>query len=244
MRFAIITVLYGDSTADFMKFLECNHKYIIEQNLKIFIIDNGNHDFTIKESTNISVIKNNNNGFSKSINKGLKILYKEYEYALIVNPDLMFNVDEFISMIPELTTDFSVIETKEYDQSVSIRYFNKITGKVSMRKGFSGIEYFNGPAFTLSKVCFEKVGGFDERYFLYFEDLDFSIKLHSHGFPLNVVKSKSFIHTPASSSSNIAKRERIAAISGLKFTFKHLKLNLFLYIRYIIKYIFSSCREK
>ena len=59
MRFAIITVLYGDSTADFMKFLECNHKYIIEQNLKIFIIDNGNHDFTIKESTNISVIKNN-----------------------------------------------------------------------------------------------------------------------------------------------------------------------------------------
>ena len=70
MRFAIITVLYGDSTADFMKFLECNHKYIIEQNLKIFIIDNGNHDFTIKESTNISVIKNNNNGFSKSINKG------------------------------------------------------------------------------------------------------------------------------------------------------------------------------
>ena len=41
MRFAIITVLYGDSTADFMKFLECNHKYIVEQNLKIFIIDNG-----------------------------------------------------------------------------------------------------------------------------------------------------------------------------------------------------------
>ena len=113
-----------------------------------------------------------------------------------------------------------------------------------MRKGFLDIEYFNGPAFTLSKVCFEKVGGFDERYFLYFEDLDFSIKLHAHGFPLNIVKSKSFIHTPASSSSNIAKRERIAAISGLKFTFKHLKLNLFLYIRYIIKYIFSSCREK
>ena len=70
-------------------------------------------------------------------------------------------------MIPELTTDFSVIETKEYDQSVSTRYFNKITGKVSMRKGFLDIEYFNGPAFTLSKVCFEKVGGFDERYFLY-----------------------------------------------------------------------------
>ena len=110
-----------------------------------------NHDFTIKESTNISVIKNNNNGFSKSINRIKDTLIKEYEYALIVNPDLMFNVDEFISMIPEFTTDFSVIETKEYDQSVSIRYFNKITGKVSMRKGFLGIEYFNGPGFYIEQ---------------------------------------------------------------------------------------------
>ena len=47
MRFAIITVLYGNSTADFMRFLESNYKYIIEQNLKIFIIDNGNHNFII-----------------------------------------------------------------------------------------------------------------------------------------------------------------------------------------------------
>tara|TARA_B100000900_G_C20588702_1_gene720711 strand:+ start:657 stop:1391 length:735 start_codon:yes stop_codon:yes gene_type:complete len=244
MRFAMITILYGDSTIDFMKFIESNYKYITEKELKIFIIDNGNHNYPIKDHPNILVIKNNNDGFSKSINKGLKILYKEYDYALIVNPDLVFKIDEFISMIPKLMTDFSVIETKEYNQIISLRYFNKLTGTISMKKGFLDIEFFNGPAFVLSKRCFERVQGFDERYFLYFEDLDFSLKLHTHGVPLTVIESNSFVHSPASSSSNIGKRERIAAISGLKFTFKHLKLNLFLYIRYIIKYIFSSCRKK
>ncbi len=244
MKFAIITILYGDSTADFMKFIESNYEDIIAKDIKIFIIDNGNHSYPIRNRPNILVIKNNNNGFSKSINKGLKILYGEYEYAVIVNPDLVFKMEELLSMTPNLMKDFSVIETKEYNRSISIRYFNKITGQVSSNRGFFDIEFFNGPAFVLSKRCFEKVRGFDERYFLYFEDLDFSIKLHHHGIPLNVTKSKSFIHTPASSSSNIAKRERIAAISGLKFTFKHLKLNLFLYIRYIIKYILSPCRVK
>ena len=240
----MITVLYGESTYKFMNYLEKNYNYLKQIGLKIFIIDNGNHNYKIKDDSSIVVIKNQNNGFSKSINLGLRELFTHHDYALVVNPDLDFEFDEVLSMTSSLEDNFTVIETKEFNQNVSIRYFNKITGQISNKKTFSCIEFFNGPAFSISRNCFEKLDGFDERYFLYFEDLDFSIKLHLNNIPLKVIKTKNFTHHPASSSSNIGKRERIASVSGLLFTFKHLRYNLFLYIRYIIKYLLSPCRTR
>tara|TARA_B100001063_G_C16647316_1_gene494041 strand:+ start:243 stop:977 length:735 start_codon:yes stop_codon:yes gene_type:complete len=244
MKIAMITVLYGKSTYKFMNHLEKNYGYLKQIGMKIFIIDNGNHNYKIKDDSSVVIIKNRNTGFSKSINLGLRKLFNDHEYALVVNPDLDFEFDEVLSMTSSLEDNFAVIETKEFNQTIAIRYFNKITGQISNKKSFSCIEFFNGPAFSISRKCFKKLDGFDERYFLYFEDLDFSIKLHSHNIPLNVIKSKNFVHHPASSSSNIGKRERIASVSGLLFTFKHMRFNLFLYIRYIIKYLLSPCRTK
>ncbi len=63
------------------------------------------------------------------------------------------------------------------------------------------VEFATGCCALIRKEVFGKVGFFDDRYFLYLEDLDFSVRVMRKGFHIQYVPSAIIWHKNAQSSS-------------------------------------------
>lgn len=61
-------------------------------------------------------------------------------------------------------------------------------------------EFASGCCMLIKKEVFEKVGMFDEKYFLYYEDADFNQRVKKAGFDIYYVPSASLIHVNAAST--------------------------------------------
>jgi N-acetylglucosaminyl-diphospho-decaprenol L-rhamnosyltransferase len=59
-----------------------------------------------------------------------------------------------------------------------------------------------GAAFLVRRDLFERLSGFDERYFLYFEEVDFALRAHALGAESYFLKDARVFHTEGRSSSN------------------------------------------
>jgi GT2 family glycosyltransferase len=67
------------------------------------------------------------------------------------------------------------------------------------------VTFATGCCMMLKKEVFEKVGFFDERYFLYFEDADMNVRVSKHGYSTIFVPSATLFHMNASSSGGAGK---------------------------------------
>lgn len=61
-------------------------------------------------------------------------------------------------------------------------------------------DFATGACMLVKKEVFEKVGKFDERYFLYYEDSDFSMKVRKAGFKIEYVPTAFMWHKNAGSA--------------------------------------------
>lgn len=71
------------------------------------------------------------------------------------------------------------------------------------------VPWVAGAAMLVWRHAFEKVGGFDERYFLYFEDIDFCLRLKAHGGTVYYDPSITVMHrrgVSAAKSRTLAQR--------------------------------------
>ncbi len=139
-----------------------------------------------------------NLGYSGGNNLGIKkALGQGSEYVLILNNDVVVEPN-FIESLLEADKDIVGVERG------NIRFFK--TELPLQKESSNGIdlthfEYLSGLAFLVKRKVFEKIGLFDERYFLYFEDVDFSIKAFEAGFSLCIVRARYTHSTSATSSS-------------------------------------------
>ena len=79
---------------------------------------------------------------------------------------------------------------------------------------------------------------------LYFEDLDYSRKLYVNNVIINKIETINLIHEVGGSRA-LQKRidiERIAAISGIRFATKWFPWNLWLIMRYMLKWLLAPFR--
>ncbi len=69
-------------------------------------------------------------------------------------------------------------------------------GRVRSRApgGSGGIPWLTGAALTVSRELWERVGGFDERYFLYWEDVDLSWRIREAGGRVDVIEDLTAHH--------------------------------------------------
>ena len=92
----------------------------------------------------------------------------------------------------------------------------------------SVVDYVFGAAMFIRRQVFENVGFFDERFFLYLEDLDFCLRAQSAGFSLVFIPKARVWHIgSASTSHNLALRRYHHIHSSILFLKKHaLRLSL------------------
>lgn len=130
-----------------------------------FIVDNGNQDLGWNlYKVNATIIENEKNvGVAASWNQLCKAIFKEHEYALILNDDIYLGRQEW-----QLNSFFTWLELNP------------------------NADFFLGPrdwcAFLVSKKCYEDVGEFDERFFpAYYEDNDYAMRMKLMGKKMEIV---------------------------------------------------------
>ncbi|MBL6646826.1 MAG: glycosyltransferase family 2 protein [Flavobacteriaceae bacterium] len=166
------------------------------------------------------VVNNENTGFSKGNNIGVK--HAKGKYICILNPDTVVSENSFESLLrfcnqndnvgvvgPKLV-DGSGMFLKECKRGAPTPWnaFTKITALYKLSKRWFGA-YYNmkldenttgktaavvGAFMMLKKSIFNEIGGFDESFFMYFEDDDFCYRITQMGYQNYYVPTSTCIH--------------------------------------------------
>ncbi len=177
----------------------------------------------------ILIANKNNPGFSIANNQAIK--RAQGKYILILNPDTIVAEDTFEKMITFLDSDNNIgsLGIKMIDGSGSFlpeskrgiptpwASFCKISGLSSLskknklfneyHKGYlsnkenNEIEILSGAYMCLRKDVIEKIGMFDENFFMYGEDIDLSYRVIQSGYKNYYYADSTIIHFKGESTS-------------------------------------------
>ena len=178
---------------------------------KIIIVDNASTDNSMNIIPNNRLIKiiklKKNLGFAKGCNIGAK--YCTEKYILFLNPDTrlyknsikkslehMENPKYFKTAIlgaQMLNSSKKISISCSYFPNIT-RFFFKSIGLDLILKKFGlfmrdfdhktsrYVDQVIGAFFLIRKKVFIKLNGFDERFFLFYEEVDLSLRAYNHGF--------------------------------------------------------------
>jgi len=144
----------------------------IPKTLKVIIIENSNN-ILLKENIekkyrNIKVFIKKNDGVSSSINFGVKRI--KTKYFLQVSPDILFNYEDlnsFFDLAKKLKDKFSAIGPRFLN--VKTKSHKQIESNLDIGQ----INSIHGSFMFINKKRFKEIGGFDDNFFLYFEETDY-----------------------------------------------------------------------
>ena len=84
------------------------------------------------------------------------------------------------------------------------------------------VDHVIGAFFLVRRTVFDALGGFDERFFVYLEDLDFSLRAHQAGWRSVYLIETQAVHTGGGASHQVkALRLFYSLRSRLQYGFKH-----------------------
>ena len=198
------------------------------KNFKIILIDNesqNNFPDEINKSEKIQIIKNENNeGFSKANNQGIKYSIKNgFDYVLLLNNDTLIKNDLIDSLIQQSSTlNQKIIQplilnydgSKIWNAGGKINNFFGTFQTLEKGKGFKYFkrnrtytDWFTGCCVLIKVEIFNHVGYFDERFFAYYEDVDYSIRLKKMGYSIALMTNSYLQHYESASSKSLNKIE-------------------------------------
>ena len=210
--------------------LNCIHSVLKSsyKNFKIILIDNESQNSfpdEINKSEKIQIIKNENNeGFSKANNQGIKYSIKNgFDYVLLLNNDTLIKNDLIDSLIQQSSTlNQKIIQplilnydgSKIWNAGGKINNFFGTFQTLEKGKGFKNFkryrtytDWFTGCCVLIKLEIFNHVGYFDERFFAYYEDVDYSIRLKKMGYSIALMTNSYLQHYESASSKSMNKIE-------------------------------------
>jgi GT2 family glycosyltransferase len=218
----------------------------------VVIIDNNSTDASLQLlpiNAKLQVIKNTENvGFAKACNQGFKM--SQSKYILLLNPDAVL-LDNTISAsfdYMEKHHDVDVLGCQLLNDSnhitptcarfptpINFVYHSLGLSKISPKlfhpptlmtdwdhKESRFVDQVMGAYMFMRNTVFEKAGYFDERFFVYFEELDFSLSLKNAGGKSFYHSGIQAIHTGMGTTESVkAFRLFLSLSSRLKYAKKH-----------------------
>lgn len=215
--------------------------------LDVLVIDNGSHDNSWQifqtELDDVQLLSLDNNvGFSKGVNTGLQFaLDNNYEYALLVNNDAFVAPNMLTRLIAEQDPTIAMLSPKIYYASEPDRIWFANGSQHSHTLDLIDIgrdeldspkwsqshdtDYLLGTCLLVNLSIVQQVGLMDERYFMYFEDLDWSLRMRQTGYRLRLVADAHLYHLVSVSTGGYIDtpiRRYHLARSGIIFWRTHL----------------------
>lgn len=190
-------------TFNHRKYLEACIESIKKQDYQheIIIVDNGSTDGTpeyiLSTYPEILMVRNSNTGYGAGNNLGVQ--KASGEYVVFLNPDTIVERSWLKNLLDPVQKNSPVITTPKilvYDGSCinTCGNINHFTG-LTFTRGFldppaahnekTVVSGISGACFAMRREEFIRIGGFDERFFLYNEDSEFSWR--AHVFQISVI---------------------------------------------------------
>lgn len=138
----------------------------------------------------------------------------------LLNEDLsiQYSVRRFMSLKILLNRFLSLGHDHANNATVS-KYLLK---DLKVTNGFVPVDWAIGAAFVMRREVYQANGGFDERFFLYVEDMDFCLRCWQHGKMVVFLPSVTMIHAHRRLSRNFFNRHFwIHLHSACYFFYKH-----------------------
>lgn len=217
--------------------------------LTILVIDNGSGDGSaewlaahLPPDVQVRALPENL-GFAAGCNVGLReALAKQYDLALLVNNDAFAAPEMLVRLLKETAPDIGLLSPKIYYAAEPERiWFGG--GRMSRRtldlhetgRGeldgprwaqSQDVDYLLGTCLLVNLAAVTAVGLLDEQFFMYFEDLDWSLRMRQTGYRLRLVAGAHLYHQVAVSSGGLetAGRRYHLARSGVIFWRRHARL--------------------
>jgi len=230
------------------------------QNFKILVVDDGSTDNIFKktkeEFPHVEVLTLNKNiGFAKAINKGIKYTLKKYKpkYIALLNNDTEADKNWLKSLVNCLQKDKQIATvTSNMFFAKKPEIINSQGGTIDWNGDGCDINIFKpkseveiksqpvlGACFggTLLKAeSLEKIGLVDERYYAYYEDLDWSWRANILGYKIFFEKQAILYHQHSASwQKGLEKKVYLGKKNALTSAIKNYESkNLFKRILYIL----------
>ena len=149
------------------------------------------------------------------------------DYFLVLNPDVYFSVNQCKNFIDKLTVnkvDFVTINLfKNFEKTVfdnSIRSFPSLSILICKFFGIAtnyhvdkqlietpvAVDWAAGSFLCFRSALYARLGGFDERYFMYYEDVDICYRAKLNGVELIYLPSIRAVHLGAFNNRKLLSR--------------------------------------
>lgn len=174
---------------------------------EIVVVDNGSRDDSVQRLhdafPDLEVLSlPENRGFAAGSNAGIRrALETEADWILLVNNDAVLAVDTVSQLVAAGETERALVMPRIdvlpagrlWHAGARNRRWVPLPSRLTERDIDQGqiqdIDYVVGCVLLVHREVFERIGLFDETYFMYYEDLDFSIRARRAGYHLLVVPS-------------------------------------------------------
>ena len=198
----LISIVTYNTNSEVLK--ECLSKITHIKNIYLSIFDNSKSKDIKNIAFNLSInyFSSKNIGFGSGHNKNIALFLnknKGIDYVLILNPDVYMNAQNVFDLVNSLNRNKKAIILSPLllnsDNTVQnfirtfptfadflLRFFNfKQVNFAENIKKITAVPFAHGACYLLRKHDFLKFMGFDERFFLYCEDLDFCRRVYESG---------------------------------------------------------------
>lgn len=171
---------------------------------EVIVVDNGSRDDTVSKlnetfakeiaSDKLKVLDTKtNNGFSKGNNIGASVA--KGGYYVFINPDTIVKSDLSAELTEPLKTKYKgkdvLIAPKILNSDLTVQHsvncyplksigllIKHFKNKIFKNKSYLSADWITGVCYCVKKETFEKLGGWNEEYDLYSEDLDFCYRIN------------------------------------------------------------------
>jgi GT2 family glycosyltransferase len=217
--------------------------------------DDGSVEMITERFPDVHVIANQENvGFARANNQAL--ILSKGRYLLLLNPDTLVQEDSFSAMISffESHPDVGLASCKIINPDGSLEQacrrsfpspwvaFTKLTGLSSLfpksklfakynltyldeNEGYE-VDAVSGSFMFLRREVYDRIGGLDEQYFMYGEDLDWCYRVQSNGWKVQYVPDTQIVHYGGESTSRSSIDARAIFYQAMDvFTAKNLKIS-------------------
>ncbi len=202
------------------KCIESLYAKIFSVPIEIIIVNNSPDEKLneLPKRENLRIIQSENNGFSKGCNLGVK--YAKGEFLMFVNPDTAIINDFFSDLIDRTITfgygavglklyyvnnDFQIsfgkfptLSNERHNKKLEIAFRNKdvkiIEETENNFRDITPVDWVSGTSLFMKKLVFEEIKGFDERFFMYYEDADLCKRLSLNGLKTYFYPYSGIIH--------------------------------------------------
>lgn len=193
--------------------------------ISLVFIDNTNSkklEAFAKEGNHIYYADEKTRGYGENHNIGFKISnVNDDDIFIICNPDVILEKEQFIGMLDNFISNkhqfgnvksyYDIEKTIEENPDRYFPYFLNFVFSILLKKRFHygtnnnvlNPEWISGGFMIIKANLYKQLNGFDERYFMYVEDIDICYRANKQGIKINHDKNHYIIHETVMDSRKV-----------------------------------------